>query len=462
MRILFVIYDNDSQINDFPLGVAYLISMLNKNGYKDITVYNQDIYHYPEEHLTHFLDKNHFDIAGVGTIGGYYQYKKLRSICKAINNSKDRPLVVLGGHGPSPEPEYFMRVTKSDFTVIGEGEIPLINLLKQISGAKKYNEVKGIAYWDNNKVIINEREKPIKDLESIPLPAYEYFPIEAYAVYRPAGTVGSVRTMPVLTCRGCMYKCNFCYRMEKGYRMRTIDSIIEEIKQLQRDYFISFIRFRDELLMATEERVTQLCERLLREKIKIQFDCNGRLNTAKPDVIRLMKKAGCVYINYGIESLDQNVLNLMNKHQTVEEIIGGIKATVDAGINPGFNILFNNIGDNAETLKKGVDFLLKYNTYSEIRTVKPVTPYPGSDLYYYAIDKGLLSGPEDFYEKKHLNSDLLAVNFTGMTDKEVYKLLYDCNKILLDDHYEHLKTMAIDAHRRLYFEKDCSFRGVRH
>ena len=244
--------------------------------------------------------------------------------------------------------------------------------------------------------------------------------------------------------------------------MRKIDSIIDEIKRLKQEYNISFIRFRDELLMATEKRAVELCERLIDEKLNIQFDCNGRLNTATPEVLKIMKKAGCVYINYGIESLDQNVLNLMNKHQTIDDVINGIETTTEVGINPGFNLLWNNIGDDAETLKKDVDFLMKYNTYSEIRTIKPVTPYPGSDLYYYAIENGLLEGPEDFYERKHLNSDLIAVNFTSLPDDDAYKLLFEANKQLINDHFDHCKKEVVDAHKKLYFEKDYTFRGVRH
>src|SRR3989338_4490047 len=443
MKILFVIYDNASQVNDFPLGVAYLISVLRQKGYKEIDFYSQDIYHFPDEHLTEHLNRNHYDIAAIGVIGGYYQYRKLLKICAAINASKDRPTIILGGHGPSPEPAYFMQKTKADFVIMGEAEISIVNLLNEIAGSKRFETVKSLAYWDNGKVKINEKENSIKNLESIPFPAWDCFPIDAYAVYKPSGAIGAVRTMPILSCRGCVYKCNFCYRMDSGYRMRAMDAIIDEIKQLQKDYFISFFRLRDELLMATVGRVTEFCERLLKENVKIQWDCNGRLNTAKPEVIQLMKKTGCVYINYGIESLDQNVLNLMNKHQTVEEIIKGIEATLAAGINPGFNIL------------------LKYNTYSEMRTIKPVTPYPGSDLYYYAIKKGMLEGPEDFYERKHLNSDRLAVNFTELPEEEVYRLLFEANKILVEDHFRHLAQKGVEAHRRLYFESDYSFRGVR-
>ena len=461
MKILFVIYDNGSQTNDFPLGVAYLCSFLIKNGYKDITIYNQDIYHFPDEHLTDFLNNNHFDIVGIGIIGGYYQYKKLKLVCAAINKSKDRPILIIGGYGPAPEPQFFMEKTNADFCVIGEGELPLLDLLNEINGLKNYSTVKGIMYREGNKYHATIRAKPIKDIDDIPLPAWDLFPIDAYAAYKPSGAMGTVRTMPILTCRGCMYSCNFCYRMESGYRARSYESIIEEIKRLIKDYNISFVRLRDELLMSTEKRITGFCEALLDADIKIQFDCNGRLNTAKAHVLQLMKKAGCVYINYGIESLDQKVLDLMNKYQTVEEIYNGIEATVSAGINPGFNFLWNNIADNEETLTKAVGFLKKYNTYSEIRTIKPVTPYPGSPLYYDAIKRGLLEGPEDFYENKHLNSDRIAVNFMEMSEERAYKLLYEANKELLKDHYDNICNDAIEAHRRLYLEEDVTFRGVR-
>jgi len=462
MKILFVIYDNDSQTNDFPLGVAYLCSYLKQNGYKDIVIYNQDIYHFPDEHLTDFLNNNHFDVVGIGVIGGYYQYKKLKSICAAINKSNDRPILIIGGYGPAPEPQFFMEKTNADFCVIGEGELPLLDLLNEINGLKNYSTVKGIMYREDNKYHTTIRAKPIKDIDDIPFPAWDLFPIDAYAVYKPSGAMGTVRTMPILTCRGCMYSCNFCYRMETGYRSRSYESIIEEIKRLVKDYSISFVRLRDELLMSNEKRIIGFCEALLDADIKIQFDCSGRLNTAKPHVLKLMKKAGCVYINYGIESLDQKVLNLMNKHQTIEEIYKGIEATLSAGINPGFNFLWNNIADNQDTLTKAVGFLKMYNTYSEIRTIKPVTPYPGSPLYYHAIKEGLLEGPEDFYENKHLNSDRIAVNFMKMSDEKAYNLLYEANKELLKDHYDHLCNEAIEAHRLLYLEQDVNFRGVRH
>ena len=94
------------------------------------------------------------------------------------------------------------------------------------------------------------------------------------------------------------------------------------------------------------------------------------------------------------------------------------------GISPGLNFIFGNKGDNKETLKKAVDFLIKYDDFAQKRTIRPVTPYPGSPLYYDAIEMGSLdknNPAEDFYERKHLNSDLIFTNFTELTEEEFYE-----------------------------------------
>ena len=109
-----------------------------------------------------------------------------------------------------------------------------------------------------------------------------------------------------------------------------------------------------------------------------------------------------------------------------------------------------------------VDFLKKYNTYGELRTLKPVTPYPGSELYNMAIKNGLIKDCEDFYENKHLNSDRLSCNFTDMSDEEFYNVMLEANVHLIKDHFEHVSENYIEAYKRLYFENDLTFRGVRH
>ena len=104
MKVLLVVYDNDSYIHWFPIGLAYIASALRNAGH-DITIYSQDLYHYPESHLESYLTDNDFEVICVSVIGGYYQYRKLLKISEAINSVPNRPFYVIGGHGPAPEPE---------------------------------------------------------------------------------------------------------------------------------------------------------------------------------------------------------------------------------------------------------------------------------------------------------------------------------------------------------------------
>ena len=163
MKILLVVYDNDSYIHWFPQGLAYIAAVLLKNGH-DVTVYNQDMNHYPEEHLTDYLNKNVFDVVGVGVIAGYYQYRKLLRISDAINRSKNRPVYVIGGHGPSPEPEYFLRKTKADFAILGEGEITAVELMETLSKKRSPSGIKGIAYREDEKVTVNEKRELVMEI----------------------------------------------------------------------------------------------------------------------------------------------------------------------------------------------------------------------------------------------------------------------------------------------------------
>ncbi len=461
MKVLLVVYDNDSYISWFPQGLAYVATVLRKKGH-EVTIYSQDVYHWKESHLRKFLDKRKFDVVGVSVIAGYYQYRKLLQISKAINRSKYRPFYILGGHGPAPEPEYFMKKTKADIIVIGEGEITTVEIMEALEKKRKFSSVKGIAYRDGKKIIVNERRPLIANIDQIDFPAYDLFPLDHYALMRTLpGLENNERCMPMLSGRGCIFQCNFCYRMDKGFRPRSIKNILEEVEKLQKDYAITSIVFSDELLMSSVDRTIEVCEGLLKSKVKFKWGCNGRLNFAKFDVLKLMKKAGCTFINYGIESMDQDALNVMKKGLTVKMIHDGIKNTLQVGINPGLNIIFGNIGETKAVLKKDVEFLLKYDDHAQRRTIRPVTPYPGSPLYYYAIEKGLLKDCQDFYENKHVNSDLLAVNFTNMSDDEFHKALFRANKKLLTAYFEDSKQKIIESARQLYTGKNNAFRGFR-
>jgi len=460
MRILLVIYDNESIIQWFPQGMAYIAATLLKFGH-DVEIYEQDIHHYPEEHLTQKLDNEHYDVVGLSFIGGYYEYKKAISISNSINESKQRPYYILGGFGPSPAPHFFLKKMGADAIVRGEGENTIIDLLNHLEEKKDLKNVLGIAYREGDKTFLNADRPLIEDVDTIPMPAYHLFNIPHYRLLRMPNCDKTDFIMPVLSGRGCTFTCNFCYRMDKGFRGRSNEAIIEEIRYLQKNHGVTYIAFSDELLMSSIGRTMSLCKAMIDAKLNIKWDCNGRLNYAKPKVLKLMKEAGCVFINYGIEAYDDQILKNMDKVLTTKQIERGIVDTLNEGLSPGYNIIFGNIDETKETLMKGVEFLLKYDDGAQMRTIRPVTPYPGSPLYHLALKEGLIDGIEDFYENKHLNSDLLTCNFTKLSDEEFYLALMEANEMLLDNYQDRVRVNTKKQLEELYLKKDTTFRGFR-
>ena len=436
MKILLIVYDNGSYIHYFPIGTSYIAAALQRAGH-DVCIYNQDVVHSPDSLLTTHLNRYYYDVVGLGFVGNYYTYKKAQSIAEAIHKSVARPHFILGGHGPSADPEYFRNKLGADSVVVGEGEF-------SVTGAINHRGVFSSPL--------------IKDIDSIPHPAYHLFPMEHYRLRQLPHSTPADFSMSVLTSRGCIHKCNFCYRMDEGLRVRSIDAVLWEIIYLRDSYGINYIDFADELTTVTDKRTTELCEALL--PLKIKWMCNGRLDRVSPKILALMKRSGCQFINYGIEAMDDEVLKTMNKKLTVDQIHRGIEATLAVGISPGFNIIFGHIGDTKETLQKGMEFILKYDDGAQRRTMLPVTPYPGSELFKEAIRRGLLKDTEDFY-KKHKNSDLLTVNFTDLTDEEFHMFLLDANTALLQNHYQIQLEQAVEQAKDLYLNKNASFRGFR-
>ena len=460
MKILLIAYDNDSHISYFPLGLGYIAAVLRQAGHK-VKIYSQDVYHFPDKHLTSYIEKKQPEMVALGMAAGYYQYNKLMAISRAINSCKNRDnfLYVIGGHIASPEPEYFIKLTGCNIVCMGEAEKSIC----RIADWQKLSDIKGIAYKDYEDIVINERSEPVQNLDSLPFPAWDLFPMDHYVLNRYVGIKRNEMSMSVLTGRGCIYNCNFCYRLEKSQRRRSHENIIEELKELKSRYGITYFAFLDELLMSSRKRTREFCQALINSGLNISFYCNGRLNFADSETLFYLKEAGCKYINYGIESVNDLSLLAMNKKLKREAIITGVEKTIKAGIYPGLNMIWGNLADTKESLKESTDFLLKYDQCEELRTIRPVTPYPGSPLYYTAIEKGLLGGPSDFYEK-HINSDLLTVNFTGLKDDDFHAALKHANKKLLINFYNKQLKRELAKAEKLYegdTEAAKSFRGFR-
>lgn len=440
MKVLFVIYDNEAEQNPIPMGSAYIAATCKQAGC-DVTYYSQDVYHYPEEHLTKYLNENHFDILGLGFTAGYFQYQKIQKICKAINKSRDRPFVVLGGYGPSPAPEFWIEKTGADAVVCGEGEYGIIELLDSMKPGIYHSEA-------------------VKKLDELPLPYYDALPMDYYLNHHNFTTLPTDRFLPMVTSRGCPYHCNFCQKQPGSYpRIRSADAVSEELGKYVKDYGVSYIQFWDELFCLNEKRTYALTEAIRPHNIR--YWCTARVDTINEDMIEMLKSSGCEYIDYGIEQFDNKALEAMNKGQTEEQILKAIEITHNANIKIGFNIIWGNIGDTKESLDKSMELLREYNDFGQLRTIRPVTPYPGSPLFDYAVKNGYLKDVRDFYDK-HRNVELFTCNFTDIPDYEFHYKLWECNYELITSYYAHLADNMTEDFFDVYFGRSYDFRGARH
>ncbi len=465
-KVLFIIHDLYQDDNHFPLGPAYLSGILRNNGI-DVEVYCQDVFHYTNDELAVFLDNNDFDMIGIGFLASRF-IETIVPLCEMVGLHKKNAWLILGGPGPSPVHDYILKKTKADIIVIGEAEETITELVRCKENRGDLAKVKGIAYVQDGRPVLNERRKPIKNLDLIPFPEWSLFPMDKYtSCLKPFRADSKDIVLGMISSRGCINRCNFCYRMEDGIRVRSVENVIKEIDFLKRNYGVNYFTMLDELFIFSKKRLYEFRDALKDKGLEIKFSCNARVDLFDEELAVALKDCGCQFLNFGMESSDQTVLDLMKKRTTVGQNIRAAEIAGRIGIGLGLNFLWGNIGDTEESLRSNVELIKKYNTYDQLRTVRPVTPYPGCDLYYEAIKKKYISGAEDFFTL-FKNSDLVTVNFTDIPEDKFYNLLFDANKELITDHYMHTsKDMAraesmINDFRELYFGDNSSFRGARH
>ncbi len=471
MSVLFIVHDLYQEDNHFPLNIGYLSAGLIQHGF-NVKIYNQDLFHYSNIELGKYLQLNEFDIIGISFLASRFR-ETILPLCKVINKYKKKAWLVLGGHGPSPIPSYILKETGADIICIGESEETIIELAYCKAIEETPSLIRGISYFNEignglSKISSTEKRKPIKDLDSIPLPQYSIFPMEKYSnCLKFPGMDKNDKLLPIITGRGCTNSCNFCYRMQKGIRLRSMDRVIDEMHILQNFYGITYFNICDELFGYPKKRVFQFQEELEKMDLKIKYFCAVRVDTVDKEIIQVLKETGCKFLNFGFESSDQKVLDLMGKNTTIEQNIEALELSKKAGLNIGLNFIWGNKGDTMKSLNDNVKLIKKYSSHVQLRTIRPVTAYPGCDLYYKAIENGFLNGPEDFFEK-FKNSDLITVNFTKYSLEDCYQLLFQANKDLIIDHYVHTgirvkKTIRlIKDFYDLYFNGKTNFRGARH
>lgn len=355
------------------LGLFYVAAELEKAGYA-VKLFDTQIDDWNPE----ILEKPD----AVGIYCNTSNYHRAVEFATEVKERFNVP-IIFGGPHVTIRPLEVLNNEPVDYVVVGEGEVSVVELMDVLNGklpGKRLNDVKGIGFKENGKAVINPARELIKNLDSIAFPARHLVDM---AKYQPSPN--QYKRLPVATMiasRGCPYNCAFCNSTAiwtRMYRIRSVENVIQEIKQLVRDYGVKTISFWDDILGINKEWLNEFCDRLLEEKIDIIWSCSFRVDNADRQILKKMKQAGCWCIFYGVETIDQEILKAINKRVTVEQITNALKLTKEAGIEIKANLILGLPGETPERVKKILKILCKLNP--DYVKFNVLTPYPETVLY---------------------------------------------------------------------------------
>jgi radical SAM superfamily enzyme YgiQ (UPF0313 family) len=303
-------------------------------------------------------------------------------IARHIKKVLPETIIIIGGpHVASMGPETIQRFREFDYAVVGEGEKVLMDLLTALEAKSDLFQVPGIIYRDGPFLRVTPGNPVNKLLDNLPMPAWDLLPgfPQAYppAIYDfPRGPVATIAAS-----RGCPFHCKFCDTSTFGDKVRhySPQKAFEMMQHLHDTYGVRHIMFVDDLFLASRVRVTELCELLLKHKLKMTWTCTARVDTVKPDVLEIMKKAGCWEISFGLETGSNELLQKMDKAARVEKSEEAVKWTAAAGIRVKGLFMLGYPGETPETIQMTKDFVRRIPM--TIMNLTKFTPYPGSPVY---------------------------------------------------------------------------------
>ncbi|MFH2057275.1 MAG: radical SAM protein [Pseudomonadota bacterium] len=432
MRILLVvpraIVSSFSYIS-LPAGIAYISSSLKKAGH-DVRILDMNNIYTPVFHMAivQMMLKREmygFNPQVIGTGGLSGQYDQLYSIIESIRILKLNVTTIIGGGCVSSEPELIMENIKADFGVIGEGEQTIIELVNKISRNEKgFESVDGIIYRENNKIIKTRPRKPVQDLDTLPYPDYEGLNIEAYLDRQTLTDLdlhpfNNPRVIDITASRSCPFKCTFCFHPAGDkYRKRSIDSVISEIEYWVKTYQVNLITINDELFANDKKWLLKFCREIKAFDIKWQVQL--RVDIVNQELIKLLKESGCIYISYGLESASPKILKSMKKKITIEQIENALELTRKNELNIQGNFIFGDKAETIETMVETLNWWFKHPEYNI--NLSRIVPYPGTQLYKYAIEKNLFKNDRIEYLKNGFNG-LKQLNLTQIPDDHFTSML---------------------------------------
>ncbi|MFC2143116.1 B12-binding domain-containing radical SAM protein [Candidatus Aenigmatarchaeota archaeon] len=377
-KVMFII---PSSVGDYfsaqvpHTGIAYITSVLKRESIQ-IKIIDMRL-GYDTSYVLKQIDDFSPDFVGITVYSfGFDRSKDTIDKIKLHNTSYK---VIVGGPYVAAAGEDTLMETRADFAVIGEGEFVMLDLCK----GRSPKDITGLIWRDNGEIVKNEKRRYIEDLNNMPLPDYESFELEKYLGYKE-------KTLPIVTSRGCPYQCIFCsVRLSMGmkFRQRSPENVVDEIEHWYKKGWKNF-QINDDNFTLDIDRAMKICSMIVSRGLKITWKAdNGiRADRITDELLKEMKKSGCIYVSFGVEGGNNKILNAIKKGEKIETIIDSIERTKAAGIDVGVTFIIGNpeerYDDFLDSLKIAerlpVDNISFYN----------MIPYPGTEMYEWVEKHG--------------------------------------------------------------------------
>ena len=352
MKIALIRPNYHSHLITPPLGLGYVSAYLKKYGHEVLFIdgLNQNLTN--DQIVEQVKD---YPVVGITVLTAFYlEAKDLMKRLQAVGK-----IVVLGNVHPTVMPEETLKDSGADYLVIGEGEITVLELVNALEKKLPIDNIKGL-YCRETAVKFQPREF-IKNLDELPFPDWPAMDPRRYQKAPHGAIIKNFPVAPVTTSRGCPYECKFCVSpkfWQRQIRFRTPENVIAEIEYLVKNFGVREIHFEDDNLTLRREHIEKICNLIIEKKLNISWATPNGIRADKVDeaLLRLMKKAGCYYVVFGVESGNQEILNNIKKHETLEDIEKAIRLAAKVGLmTQGFFIL-GLPGETEQTVKNSIEF----------------------------------------------------------------------------------------------------------
>ncbi len=390
-----------------PMGLAYLASMI-RDRYEvkilDATALGREQersvswnffeYGLSVDQIVAEVEKFAPQVVGISCLFSFH-FLVIKELCERIKNISSRIVTVTGGTHPSFLPEASLRSAPGlDFIVLGEGEESFPELLKALEKGSGFEQIDGLAWRENSSVRINPKTRFIEDLDRIPFPSRDLLPMEKYfEINVPFMFYSrSPRNTSFLTSRGCPFQCAFCSSCHfwgNRVRYRSIENVMQELRELKRRYRVEEIKFEEDNLLLNRERAKKLFRAMIEEKLNLYWNMpNGAyiMSLLDEELVSLMKQSGCFEVTMAFESGDQQVLdNIIKKPLDLTKAERAVKILRDHDIEINSFFIVGLPGETREQIKNTLRLQRRLKLDHAFTFV--FNPLPGSALYSECVDK---------------------------------------------------------------------------